>query len=192
MRRRSIHTLAAVSALFCSSLSPAGDGKEFDRISDLLALSPGLVVADVGAGDGEFGEAMARRVGEAGHVYINEIDDGELIKIRKRVRASDLSNMTIVEGTPEDTNLSESCCAAILLRLVYHHASNPEELSASLLRSLAPGGRLLVIETDQRNHGISADQLIEELTAEGFDLVSRHPNWEGPGHHYAVLFQRHA
>jgi ubiquinone/menaquinone biosynthesis C-methylase UbiE len=192
MRRRSVRTLAAVSTLFCVSIALARVGNEFDRITDLLVLSPGLVVADVGAGDGEFSEAMARRVGKEGHVYINEIDDGELIKIRRRVSTSDLSNMTIVEGTPEDTNLAESCCAAILLRFVYHHASRPEELSGSLLRSSAPGGRLLVIEKDQQNHGISADQLIEEMTARGFEVVLLLPEWEGASDHYAVVFQRYA
>jgi len=190
MQRPALRIIAAFAALLGGAFSPAGAADEDDRIADLLALSPGQVVADVGAGDGEFGEAMAARVGPAGRVYITEVDDGELRKIRNRVEDSDLANMIVVEGAAADTMLPENCCTAILLRLVYHHASLREELAASLLRSLAPGGRMLVIETDQSDHGLPEDELIQELTAGGFQVVSRHADWEGDSDDYAVVFRR--
>ena len=163
---------------------------EADRIAELLGLRPGMQVADVGAGDGEWSEAMARHVEEAGHVYINEVNDGELIKLRKLLNRSDLNNMSIVEGEPDDTMLPEACCDAILLRLVYHHMSRPDEMRASLQRSLRPGGVLLVIEQDKRGHGVPAEKLIDEMTADGLQVILRHPLWNENADYYAVVFSR--
>ena len=164
---------------------------EADQITELMNLQAGMRVADVGAGDGEWSEKLARRVGESGHVYINEIDEEELIEIRKRLERTSFGNMSIVVGEPNDTQLPEACCDAILLRLVYHHMSSPDEMRVSLYHALRPGGLLLVIEKEERNgHGIMADQLLAEMTADSFELVSRHPEWQGDDELYAVVFTR--
>jgi ubiquinone/menaquinone biosynthesis C-methylase UbiE len=164
---------------------------EADQISELMNLQAGMRVADVGAGDGEWSEELARRVDESGHVYINEIDEEDLIKIRKRLERAHLGNMSIVVGEANDTRLPEACCDAILLRLVYHHMSSPDEMRVSLYRALRPDGLLLVIEKEERDgHGIMADQLVAEMTADGFKLVSQHPEWQGKDEFYAVVFTR--
>ncbi len=184
-------TLICGLALLLAACTGAARADEAERIAELMRLGPGMRVADVGAGDGDFAEALARRVGETGHVWVNEIDDGELIKIRERIGASELANMSAVEGTETDTRLPEACCDAILLRRVYHHLSHPEEMRASLHRSLRPGGRLVVVEmTNRKNHEVDADRLVAEMTADGFRLVSRHPGWNGNEDHYAAVFSR--
>ena len=113
---------------------------EAQRVAELMQIETGMIVADVGAGDGEWSEILAGLVGESGHVYANEIDNGELIKIRRRIRKSGLKNVTAIEGEPDETMLPDDCCDAILLRQVYHHISNRQAMRASLLRSL-PAGR---------------------------------------------------
>ena len=73
-----------------------------------MELQPGMQIADVGAGDGEFAEELARRVGPTGHMSINEIDDGELNKIRRLLKRTDLENISLVEGRIDDTMLPAS------------------------------------------------------------------------------------
>lgn len=163
---------------------------EADQIAELLELQPGLRVADVGAGDGEFGEALARRLGASGHLYLNEIDDGELIKLRRLLERSDLGNMSLVVGEADDSRLPQACCEAILLRLVYHHMSHPDAMRASLHRSLRPGGLLLVIEMDDEDHGTPIERLVSEWSADGFEVVAEHLDWHRHGNHYAILFRR--
>ena len=163
--------------------------EEVGRIAELIQLRPGMQLAEVGAGNGEFSEGLANRVGRGGHVFVNEIDDGELIKIRRRIERSDLTNMSLVEGGVTDTRLPGDCCDGILLRYVYHHFSEPEDMLASLRRSLSLQGVLIVIEKLERGgHGISLDDMIEQLTADGFRLVSRHPEWGRHERHHAAVF----
>ena len=181
--------IATVALILGAPAGAHGVSEEVDQIAGLLELHPSMQLADVGAGDGEIAEALAGRVGTTGHVFVNEIDDGELLKIRRRVERSELTNMSVVEGDVKDTRLSDDCCDGILLRYVYHHMSEPEAMLASLRRSLRPRGILVVIEKLERSgHGISLDDTIDALTADGFRLISRHPRWGGHEEHHAAVF----
>lgn len=165
-----------------------GRSEEVDQIAALMELRPGMELADVGAGEGEFAVALAERVGPGGHVFVNEIDDGALRTIGRRIKRSDLTNMTRVEGDIDDTNLPDDCCEAILLRYVYHHISERAAMRSSLRRSLRPGGLLVVIEKQEPGDGISLEDLIDDFTGDGFRLVSRHSLWGGHDGHHAAVF----
>lgn len=175
---------------------------ELDRIVDVLAIRPGMTVADVGAGEGEWSLAIAERVGRTGQVIATEVDQDELRKIESRVEAAGLSNITALLGHQEDAGLPEGCCDAILLRMVYHHFVDPSAMLGSLRRAMRPGGRLAVIDiTPQENwrrlqgvperggHGIPADDLIHEISEQGFELVARYEDWNGDRDRFCVVFR---
>ena len=183
--------LTSLAVLLTAPVLAHGLSEEVDEIAELLRLRSGMHLADVGGGDGEFGEELAERVGPGGHVYINEIDDGELRRIRRRVDRSELGNMSAVEGGATDTNLPDRSCDGILLRYVYHHFSEREEMRASLRRSLRPGGILVVIEKlENDGHGVALDEIVDEISGDGFRLISRHPSWGGHDDHHAAVFAR--
>jgi ubiquinone/menaquinone biosynthesis C-methylase UbiE len=160
-------------------------------------------VADVGAGDGEWAELLAREVGSAGHVFATEVDETEIGKIEERVKKAGLANVTAILGTAQKTGLPDECRDAVLLRMVYHHFTEPARMRASLRAALRPGAPLVVIDTepqsgwptlsgvkDRQGHGIAEEQLVQEMTADGFEVVSRHPDWAGSGDRYCVVFRR--
>jgi cyclopropane fatty-acyl-phospholipid synthase-like methyltransferase len=176
---------------------------EADRIATVLALQPGTWVADVGAGNGEWTRELAQRVGEDGRVYSTEVDEDDVAEIRKTIKSAGLTNVTALLGQADDSGLPEACCDAILLRLVYHHFTDPSEMRRSLYRALRPGGLIAVIEIepqshwpdlsgvpDRGGHGIPARDLIEEMASQGFEVVERHDPWEGQSDRYCVVFRR--
>ena len=197
---------AVLLAAFCSLMMvPCVEAAERDRIAEVLKIKEGTVVADVGAGEGEWTVDLARRVGETGRVYSTEIDQESLRSIERVVARADLKNVTFIEGTATDTNLPVQCCDAILLRLVYHHFTDPNAMDRSMFTSLRPGGLILVIDFQpgvpgaptrtlrgvpekRGGHGTPVDQLIEEMTTNGFELVRRINDWSDRD--YAVLFRR--
>ena len=139
--------LFLLATLLAASLaSPAwawwGDGtqEEAERLAALLALRPGAVVADLGAGDGDLSLALARRVGPNGRVYATELEAEQLEKIRKAARLAGLENVVVVQAGVAETGLPEDCCDAIVMRKVYHHLTQPAEIGASVFRALNPGG----------------------------------------------------
>ena len=176
---------------------------EAARTFEALGLRAGLRVADVGAGNGEWAERIAREVGETGHIYATEVEGDKLQSVEMRLKDAGLKNVTTILGTQEDTGLPPGCCDAILLRMVYHHFTDPPRMRASLRNALRRGARLVVIETEpQKNwrhlegvperggHGINEEALVREMTADGFEVLARHDDWTGDGDRYCVVFRR--
>jgi len=184
-------------------------GPEMPRLRHVLALKPGMSVADVGAGNGEVTGALALEVGPGGRVYSTEIDPEALDRIRARVATATPGNVTVIRASPRDTGLPAGCCDAVLLRRVYHHVTDPVETDASLLRALRPGGVLAVVDfpptlrwlwpwppdgvpRNRGGHGVAAQLVIEEVTGSGFELVQLIDDWPGRGPlaSYCVVFRK--
>jgi ubiquinone/menaquinone biosynthesis C-methylase UbiE len=199
--RIAIALAVALASVSCAAVrAPAA---EAERIAEVLELRRGVWVADVGAGKGEWSRKLASRVGDAGHVYATEIDEDDVAELEDRIDQAGLGNVTTVLGEVDDTGLPDACCDAILLRLVYHHFTEPPRMRQSLRRALRPGGLIAVIEIepqghwpelegvpDRGGHGIAPDDLVSEMTIDGFEVVARYATWEGGQDRYCIVFRR--
>ncbi len=176
---------------------------ESEQIAEMLALRPGSKVADVGAGDGEWSLEIAHQVGDRGRVFATEVGDEQLDEIRSRIEEADLGNVQVIEGSERESGLPAGCCDAILLRLVYHHFTHPQDMMESLSDALAPGGRLVVIDIvpqelwrelegvpDRGGHGIRPDDLQRELRKLGWRELERRDPWNGDDERFAAVFVR--
>lgn len=172
--------LLAASAVSCQDTS-----SDVRWLIEVLELEQGSVVADVGAGDGNQTLQVARHVGPDGRVYSTELGEESVAELRGEVEESGAENVTVREGHPRRTNLPAACCQAIYMRRVYHHITDPPAFNQSLYETLQPGGRLAIIDFAPRgeeaeaggrasgnSHGVTAETVIEEITAAGFELVS--------------------
>ena len=188
--------LALATALLAALVSLASAARaevEAARLAELLGLRPGSTVADVGAGDGAFALAFARRVGPDGRVYATELGADQLEAIRAAARDAGLANVEVVQAELAATGLPSACCDAILLRDVYHHLTQPREVARDLLRALAPGGVLVVVDfgptwylrpftpegvdAERGGHGIELEAALRELGEAGFAEVRRVEPW---------------
>src|SRR5690606_11320767 len=100
----------------------------------------GMTIADVGAGEGNYSTFLADKVGPAGKVYSTEVEQDKLDAIARTVAAH--SNVDVILGRHNSTQLPQQCCDRILLRRVYHHLQQPEPMLKSLHDSLKPGGMI--------------------------------------------------
>ena len=137
---------------------------ELPQLVKLFELKPGMTVADVGAGFGAWTVRFAKAVGPSGRVYATDIGEAQLAALRDAVKRDGLTNVTVVEGAANTTNLPAGCCDAILIRDAYHHLTEPAASVTSLAAALKPGGRLAVIDFPPRPNsgvpsGVPADRL---------------------------------
>jgi ubiquinone/menaquinone biosynthesis C-methylase UbiE len=119
---------------------------EAPRLAELLEIKPGSTVADVGAGFGAWTVQFSRLVGPSGRVYATDVGLPQLAALRDWVAKEKLTNVTVIEGSADSTNLPAGCCDAILIRDVYHHLTNPPSVVKSMAEALSPGGRLALID----------------------------------------------
>ncbi len=101
---------------------------QIDRVMDLLGISAGKNVADIGAGSGWFTVRAARRVGPTGAVLAEDINPLSIQYIGKRVRKEDLSNVRTVLGSADDPRLPAGSVDAVLMLKVYHEIAHPAAL----------------------------------------------------------------
>src|SRR5947208_11912182 len=85
------------------------------KLLKALALKPGDVVADIGAGSGYYTFRLAERVGPGGKVLAVDIQKEMLDLIRKRAAARKLTNVEPVLGTETDPKLPAGAVDLILL-----------------------------------------------------------------------------
>jgi ubiquinone/menaquinone biosynthesis C-methylase UbiE len=158
---------------------------EFRQIAELLRLSAGSQVADVGAGGGIWSGRLATKVGEGGHVFSTEVKEVLVNGIRAGVKARGLSNVTVILADQGDIRLPEGCCDAALLRLVYHAFKSPEKMRDGLRQAMKPGGLVLLIDFRPPK-----EQLVREMAGAGFEAVQSVEKWRGQDGVYAVVFRK--
>jgi len=179
--------LAALAAAVLAAPAQAqDDAADAAWLDNVLQLEDGMTVADIGAGTGVLIVAVAPFIGPQGRIYATELGIESVASLAQVLDSAGLTNVTVLEGHPDRTNLPQQCCEAIFIRFVYHHFANPPAMNASLWQSLKPGGRLAIIDfaprgpeaaqpsgrADGEQHGVTAATLRAELEQVGFTVLS--------------------
>jgi predicted methyltransferase len=200
IRTFALKTLLALLALLLGGAAVAAaqsarEQKEvladLPRLIEVLGVTEGQTVADIGAGWGWLTVGMARHVGAKGRVYGTELGEKNVAELKTEVEKEKLPQITILEGAFTETNLPEACCDAIFTRLVYHHFAEPLPMNRSILKSLKPGGRYAVLEfvpgrgrkeaaspadrAKRDSHGVGPESVERELKEAGFEILSVSP-----------------
>jgi protein-L-isoaspartate O-methyltransferase len=118
-----------------------------DLLLKALALRPGEVVADVGAGSGYFSWRMAKLVGDTGRVFATDIQQEMLDLLMTQMKRRGVEKIVQpILGTVQDAGLPPNSTDTIILVDVYHELDFPYEMARSMIAALKPGGRLVLVE----------------------------------------------
>jgi predicted methyltransferase len=148
-----------------------------------MGVKPGMTVADIGTGIGYMLPALSHAVGAEGKVIAEDIFDDFLAGAKQRVQEGKLENVTFVKGTDTDPNLPAGQVDLAMALDVYHHFDYPDKMLASIMKSLKPGGRLVIVEYYKRPEAmpngramthirLDMPDVIKEVEANGFHLVA--------------------
>lgn len=155
--------------------SPGRDERlQINRVMDILGITAGKSVADIGAGSGWFTVRAAKRVGDAGTVYAVDINPDAVRYIETRMQKENLHNIKTILGKPDNPLLPSSVDAVLLLK-TYHEVAQPVVLLRNLRPSLSSGSKVGVIDRDGNgeNHGVAKAVVIREATAAGYQLLEQ-------------------
>lgn len=140
----------------------------------LLAIAPGMTVADLGAGTGYFEPHLSAAVGEAGKVLALDVEADMVRYMKERGAREGWSNVEPRQVAFDDPQLPAGSVHRVLIVDTWHHMTAREEYARKLAAGLAPHGAVYVVdftlETDRgppREHRLSADAVVAELTAGG-------------------------
>jgi len=163
---------------------------QINRVMDLLGITAGKNVADIGAGSGWFTVRASKRVGPTGAVLAEEINPLAIEHIGKRVNKEGITNVRTVLGRPDDPMLPPESVDAVLLLKVYHEIAHPAEFMKKLKPALHPGAKVGIIDKNGNgeDHGLNHKIVEKEMDEAGFKLAATYDFTKPDGEDYFLIF----
>jgi SAM-dependent methyltransferase len=170
--------------------SPGRDERlQINHVMDILGITPGKTVADIGAGSGWFTVRAARRVGESGVVYAVDINPESIRYVDDRAQKEKLHNVKTILGKADDPLLPVGGVDSVLLLKTYHEVAEPVALLRNLRTALRPGARIGIIDRNGNgeNHGVGRDVVLREATQAGYRLLEQYDFVKGDKMDYFLV-----
>ena len=144
-----------------------------------LQLKPGMMVADVGCGNGYHSLMMAKLIGQKGKVYCVDVQSKMLEFLQERAKQEGIKNCVSILGKFTDPMLPKNSIDLILLVDAYHEFTEPEAMLKKMRESLTSNGQLVLVEFRKEDpkvpikedHKMTKEQMIKELTANQFKVT---------------------
>jgi SAM-dependent methyltransferase len=144
------------------------------EVIELLHITPGSAVADLGSGTGYFVSWLSRAVGPGGKVLALDVEPKMIEFVTQRAEQQKLPNVEPRLVAADDPGLAPGSLARVLIVDTWHHIDDRAHYAAKLLASLAPGGEIWIVDfTPEADIGpparyrVSAEQAVSELQAGG-------------------------
>ena len=170
--------------------SPGRDKRlQVNRVMDILKITSGKTVADIGAGSGWFTVRAARRVGESGVVYAVDINPEAIRYVNERAEKEKLHNVKTILGKADDPLLPAGAVDAVLLLKTYHEVAEPVALMRNLRAALRPGARVGIIDRNGNgeDHGVGRDVVLREAAQAGYRLLEQYDFVKGDKMDYFLV-----
>jgi len=151
------------------------------EVMEALAVKPGEVIADIGAGSGYFAVRLAHHVGPSGRVYAVDISPEMIRHLHKRIRDAKLLNLSPILAEPGDPLLPQAVDRFLIVD-VWHHVEDQAAYLAKLKAHLKPGGQVVMIDFQKRDlpvgppaaMKIAREDLVKQMAQHGFRVAKEH------------------
>lgn len=143
-----------------------------------LQVAPGMVICDMGCGNGYHTLPLAAAVGEKGKIFAVDVQPEMIQMLHQRIEKRQIKNIEPVQGLFHDPKLPQDSCDMILLVDVYHEFSHPVQMLAAMRAALKKDGQLVLVEFREEDaevpikpeHKMSKKQIDKEMALNGFTL----------------------
>ncbi len=163
-----------------------------------LNLPLGASVADFGSGSGHHAKALAKAVGEKGHVYAIDVQKDLLVRLKNEAQKEGLFNIETIHGDLEKQNgshLRSDSLDAVIASNILFQVSDKQAVLREGSRILVKGGVFLVIDWNESAEGIgpTSEHLFSKKEAEallggvGFQVVKE---IDAGLHHYGLIARK--
>lgn len=150
---------------------------EAEDIMDHARVTPGMTVADIGAGEGYYTVRLAKRVGRKGRVLAEDIMPEVIDALGRRINREDWTNVSVRLGTPDNPKLPERSFDRIFMVHMYHEIEEPYAFLWHMRPALKPDGEVIVVDSDRptAEHGTPPKLLACEFASVGYRLEEMIP-----------------
>jgi ubiquinone/menaquinone biosynthesis C-methylase UbiE len=148
-------------------------------VVEALAITPGMTVADVGAGTGYFMPYLTAAVGEHGTVLAVDVEPSLVAHLRQRAETAPHANVVPILGSFDTPRIPAGSADLILFVDTIHHVDARPAYFRRLQGALRPGGRVAIVDFKKEPapvgpplaHKLARSQVEEEMTLAGYELI---------------------
>jgi ubiquinone/menaquinone biosynthesis C-methylase UbiE len=119
-----------------------------EKLMDAICVKPGMVIGEGGAGEGYFTFKLARRVGNTGKIYANDIVERVLGVIERRCEREGITNITTILGEVEDPLFPKGELDMVIMVMAFHDFEKPVEWLKNVKPCMKPTATLVIVERD--------------------------------------------
>lgn len=142
-----------------------------ERVMDVIGVKEGMVIGEAGAGRGYFTLKLAKRVGEKGKIYANDISEKELDYLKRDIKRNNIKNIEIIVGEEEDPLFPDGKMDMVFMCYVFHELKKPVEFLENIKRGLKPGAKVVILDRDtEKNSSYSYHFLSKK---EAVDIIKK-------------------
>lgn len=149
------------------------------ELLEQLKLKDGMVVCDMGCGDGYHAFQMAPMVGPTGKIIAVDIQPEMLQELSRKMKQTEIHNIDTVLGELWDPKLESESVDLLLMVDVYHEFAYPVQMLSAIRKSLKKDGLVALVEFRAEDptvpikpeHKMSKAQAKKEFKKNGFKLV---------------------
>jgi arsenite methyltransferase len=147
-----------------------------------LAIKPGEVIADVGAGSGYFTFRLAHHVGDKGKIYAVDVSPDMILHLNRRIRELKAMNVSSILADPDDPLLAEVSVNRFFFANSWHHIENQTKYLSLIKKILKTGGEVIMIDFHKKElpvgppmqMKIDRGDLVKQMEKNGFRITKEH------------------
>ncbi len=170
-----------------------------DSIKNLIAamaVRPGMVIADFGAGSGFVATELAKKVGETGMIYAIDIMEPPLEIIRTEATTQRLFNIKTIESDleqPKGSTLGNNSCDWVVVSNILFQVPDQQAIASEAKRIAKQEGRIAVVEWNPEampsndHHPLSKDNVKKLFEDQQLSFVSE---FKPDASHFGMLFSK--
>lgn len=163
-----------------------------------LSLSPGMTVADFGAGTGVFSFCAAEYVGNTGTVYAVDVQKDLLTTLSNEAKERGFKNIHTIWGDIEErggSHLEDASCDAVICANVLFQVDDKEGVLQEAWHILHAGGKLIIIDWTESHKGFGPKEENVFLEDDARDLAVKNKFTflemiPAGNYHYGLVFTK--
>ena len=165
---------------------------------DKFGLMPGLAIADIGSGTGEYSFAIARAVGNEGKVYAVDVQKDLLTHLKQLADAEGLGNIEILWANaekPRGTGIADRSLAGVVLANVLFQIEEKEGFAKEVARILRSKGRIFIIDWKESFGGLGpqSSNIVSPSDAEALFVPHgcvKITEFDAGDNHYGLILEK--
>ncbi len=165
---------------------------------EVLDLSPGMQVADVGCGVGHYTFEIAEKLNEKGRIYAIDIRKNVLDKVASEAKEKGFSIVDVIWGDAEKvggTKIADESVDVVVASNIFFQVEDKDSLVKEFSRITKLNGKILIIEWKNSFGGLgpSEEMIVDPKEVKEYckscSLVFEEEHKMGT-HHYELLFTK--